>query len=274
MCDSENFITKVYKIFYVFSKQGSIEPYISIIPNITLNDGFVLKAIKASSLKSYKSLTIAPGDLIKITKINNHVVEDIEIVEFSEEETRTQLKMSICPICGSKLLYHKSDLVGRCLDRTCGAQIYNNAIRMYNALNINKSSPVLKFLNRTVMLGMLHTPIGILSLPIKNLYVFSGLNESVRSAEEIAYNEEIDRIIPTITVTAILMGFGIDNIDLTVANKISSILNNRKEDMDKLLDEKFLSSHPEINWNSWREFIAVTNNRKMIEILSNFFKSR
>ena len=70
------------------------------------------------------------------------------------------------------------------------------------------------------------------------------------------------------------MGFGIDNIDLTVANKISSILNNRKEDMDKLLDEKFLSSHPEINWNSWREFIAVTNNRKMIEILSNFFKSR
>ena len=124
------------------------------------------------------------------------------------------------------------------------------------------------------MLGMLHTPIGILSLPIKNLYVFSGLNESVRSAEEIAYNEEIDRIIPTITVTAILMGFGIDNIDLNVANKISSILNNRKEDMNKLLDEKFLSSHPEINWNSWREFIAVTNNRKMIEILSNFFKSR
>ena len=84
MCDSENFITKVYKIFYVFSKKGSIEPYISIIPNITLNDGFILKAIKASSLKSYDSLTVAPGDLIKITKINNHVVEDIEIVEFSE----------------------------------------------------------------------------------------------------------------------------------------------------------------------------------------------
>lgn len=129
-------VCKIKDISFRYDIDGSIAPYLTIDPPLSTNTTIIKRISLCQPLKKITSLAL--GDTIRLTYASKNSLY-IELLKPSEFE-RIDFTKHICPICHTPLNPANIDSVsdlGRCINRSCQAQLYNTLLFFLTAMGLS-----------------------------------------------------------------------------------------------------------------------------------------
>lgn len=262
------FTVQVYRFGYMYDLQGTLEPYVYFLPTIDLEDGRKLSAFKISHLKN-KELNLAQGDVITISKFEDLVPTEIQIVEKSENP-RANLFSDKCPACGHKL-FKSEHGIGKCLNITCAV---NKRRFIDRLLGLSKyfSTDIYKFaVNRLIRDGLLLSPVDALTVHVpfdkaysdamqedpRWMYILEDLETSTLSA-----------LLDDVCTATVLGALNIPGMTTDVFSKFMKRLAKRSMQRIWVVEPSALTMFcPDVDWTAWIEFLSIPENRDVVEAI-------
>lgn len=258
-------ITKVSEMSYAFSPDSILTSSIDIHPYITLHNGVTLRSIPVSWLNNQSDFNIAVGDTISLTAIPNSELPLLK-VKAPSPNTRVDIRLTHCPICGEPLHYDSTHNVTRCLNCSCAGQLYTKLITFLAALGLSMQGTNYKIIQSLFANASINSLADIFMLHNENI-----VTDSVSLVDANAFIQYIHSVRGHTNVKQFLCGLNIPNMQYTTIDQIQSLFNNNGWsilDMCSLLNENTLSMYPDIDWSAWRDFISLPGNQRLIYILA------
>lgn len=259
---------QIYKVFYVYHLNGSIEPYIELFPELVLDNGKRFRRIKATRLSNYASLSLAPGDKITVTVPENGEVT-LEIVTPSENP-RQPLQPRVCPICGAPLLADPSG-VGRCVNRSCGAQMTPTIFNFLRSIGIEPHTPLFKVMSHALTAGHVRSISDIFSIAKDHLNQYTTLNVIPLCVRDVNEFAEYIRAVENLTKSSVhidqflngmrIPGWNRDDVAL-LSKHLERISNSTEACLSLFKPGFFVNTEGECDHMEagWREFCSVDAN--------------
>lgn len=250
----------VHKISYMFHMDGAIEPIVNIWPPIKLGkstvDKFFLPLIPNSET------SVASGDKLRISVPKSPEVPiTFTVTEPSVVSPRRDLSAPVCPVCGSHLV--PGDGIGRCINRTCMAQMTTTMLIFLSALGLTLNDSSKRIMDYLFVRGVLASPSYLFRLPAYEL-----ANPQSNELEIQMFLQYIHSIRGRTTVDQLLRGLRIG--DTEFINSMRSLFIENHWNILNLLsfmDEKVMDRYTGIDWTAWKEFLSVLDNRQLLSEL-------
>lgn len=254
--------TTAERLSYIFHSDGSIETFINVDTPIIVDGN---QYTKFPVDKSPKDFTIAEGDelLFKLSQDEGKVI-DVTIAK-SSDKARTLVHPNTCPICGTPLSKSRFG-IGRCLNRSCKAQLTQNILYFLNACDMDLRYPVNRILTNLFTRGGLQDLTGIFKVGLNDLQ-----NTEINNLEARIFLQKLHSIRGHVSVAMFLRGLRIDRWSLEDVFALDAAFKAKHmtlEHIPQLFDPANWDICDNLDWSGWEEVCALDGNLRVIGELS------
>ena len=254
---ARTFLVKAQNLTYKYDISGNIIPLLEITPQIQIKDDLVIS--KFPLLLVAPHTTVAIGDTISI--ITPLTVNDdccLRVVEHSDINPRLSIVPDVCPVCGAPV-FPSTIGVGKCINRTCRAQLSQNTQILLSALGISVQSSLRKILTALLAKGMLNTPASLFTVDVANLDVAHISPLECQICQQYLYS-----VRGNVTLSQMLNGLRITGWTPQDTLTMDVYFSEHKQylpEISYMLDVNTLRNiFPNINFDGWQEFLSIDDN--------------
>lgn len=263
------FIAHIKDFSYIFSLDGTVIPLINFKEHIELGNKLFLSKIAASKIDRDKSdKNLSPNDLVEVSIPVNLSCGITIKVKKPSGDIAIPLTPKVCPICGKPLIEDKP--FGRCVNKSCRAQMVTNIILFTSAVGLQFSCPAKKTFEALLSRGSLTTPVNLFKLTNED---FNTPDFSMLEIQ--AYQNYVHSIRGNTSLDKILLGLNIKDWNKDICSKIKVYFDQHHyslTDLDILFDPNEQKKIPDVPWKHWNEVISLNCNKNMftelMEIMS------
>ena len=262
-------VCKIKDISFRYDFDGSITPYLTIDPPLSTNTTIIKRISLCQPLKKITSLAL--NDTIRLTYASKNSLY-IELLKPSEFE-RIDFTKHICPICHTPLNPANNNSVsdlGRCINRSCQAQLYNTLLFFLTAMGITLRSVIYKVLNSIITRKMfLYTPADLFFITESDLISSS---VSIEDAHDFIFC--IHSIRKHTSLNQIISALRIPDLDFNWINTFTSWYTEHHDNIlqvEDYLDKDKQSDLPDLDWSSWNQFFSIPDNVHFLHDLLIYF---
>ena len=249
-------VCKIKDISFRYDFDGSITPYLTIDPPLSTKTTIIKRISLCQPLKKITSLAL--DDTIRLTYASKNSLY-IELLKPSEFE-RIDFTKHICPICHTPLNPANNNSVsdlGRCINRSCQAQLYNTLLFFLTAMGITLRSVIYKVLNSIITRKMfLYTPADLFFI-----------TESDLISSSVSIEEAHDFIFCIHSIRK-------PDLDFNWINTFTSWYTEHHDNIlqvEDYLDKDKQSDLPDLDWSSWNQFFSIPDNVHFLHDLLIYF---
>lgn len=262
-------VCKIKDISFKYDFDGSIIPFVTIDPPLSTKTTIIRRISLCQPLKKITSLAV--DDIIRLTHASKNALY-IELVKPSEFE-RIDFTKHICPVCHAPLTPANSKSMsnlGRCINRSCNAQLYSTLLFFLTAMGITLRSVIYKVLNSILERKMfLNTPADLFFITESELISSS---VSIEDAHDFIFC--IHSIRKHISLKQIITSLRIPDLDFNWINTFTSWYTEHHDNIlqvEDYLDKNKQSDLPDLDWSSWNQFFSIPDNVHFLHDLLIYF---
>lgn len=251
---------------YRFDINGNVEPFIEIVPGISVDAETQLS--KFILVNSHPNATVAKGDtILYLPPRDQSGTCDIKVIEQSDEY-RLPVNPVVCPVCGAPL-YPGTTGAGRCINRACKAQIGTTVHILLAALGVVPQPSMLRVLSVLASRGLLDTPGSIFRMTLDDI-----TSLYTTELENQMFLQYVHSVRGHVTISQMLRGLRIPGIDASNAALLDRFCQDNGIgflNIESLCQPAVLQELcPTIDWTGWAEFLSLPVNRDVLVDLSCF----
>lgn len=249
---------------------GMIEPVVVIHPPLVLNNGYAIDSFSMNGFKLESDFDLAPNDIIELT-FDDHDPPGLMLAKVVERSNlpRQLTLTGKCPICGAPLFSINGSKFGRCLNRTCRAQLSQTTVLMLAALGLQFNHQQQQILNYTLIRGALRSPADIFKLPLESFYT-ENIEDSFIREDAMTFIQYLHSIRGHVSVDQVLIGLRIPGWDMGTIATIRQWFDQHHYgllDLSRLFYATEQSQISNINWGEWNQMLVLPSNRQLIREL-------
>ena len=250
-------------VTHMFKLDGSIIPLIDIFPPIRLQDGSDITKIILPKDAKKSDVDIVAKDKLEI-KLYNDLKKTVEVKIIERSElARRNLTEPLCPICGSALVEsNHPGAIGRCLNRSCMAQITPTVFNFLAALDVVFKYPLNRILECLLVRGSLTSLATIFYLTMEDL-----ISPTCGMMEAQMFIYQLHETRGRTTVDQLLRGLRVPDWNDKNITALADIFTKEQWSISQLinfLDPDIQKQYDTIDWEPWEKFISLEPNRDVV----------
>ena len=274
MENNYTFRAKFYKLNYLFDMDGSITPFIQVYPAVKLPVGssgsFVeIEHVDTDLVENRDELSIAPGDVLDFIVHPAPATDEgfricLKVVSNSSESAKP-ITSATCPICGAPLLPGTRG-IGRCLNRSCKAQLTSNVKWILRTFETAKQIGTKRIVTSRLASGSVDS--------IMDLYRIGPCDLALDGFTETEISEfltEIHSVRGRVTMAQFLTALRVPGWNTGIVQTLAEQLESHGYDLRNitaLMQPSVQNSFKNVPWKGWNELLSVPGNPELITRLA------
>jgi len=217
--------TKLLQIEIQVGRTGALTP-VAVLEQVQVG-GVTVTHATLHNEDEVRRKDLRVGDHVLIERAGEVIPQVVKPIVDKRTGSEKEFRMpSTCPVCGSKAVREEGEVVRRCVNASCAAQV-KERLRHFcsrDAMDIEGFGPAL--IEQLVNKGFVHDVADLYELRKEQLLALEGIAE--KSSENLlgAVKESLDR-----EFSRVLFALGIRHVGRTTANDIAEAFG----DMDRLM---------------------------------------
>lgn len=248
-----------HKLSYVYRLDGTIVPYINILPPISLPDGNIIRKFPIiSTAEGVKD--IAQRDRLTITVPEDKTQSAVISITEHSDLPRKPLHPTTCPVCGEPL-FPSAVGMGRCLNRCCMGQMAPAILLFLSSIGVAVQYPFKKILDNLLARGSIRSLVDIFKLEDADL-----IFDDVTPLEARAFQQYVHSVRGSVTVNQLLNGLRVPQMTRADTDEVYRQFAAKKYTLKQLPEFFDTGRQMEINikWDGWNELVSLELNREVI----------
>ncbi len=253
--------TIIEGIFVQVGRTGALTPVAYLKP-VRLGGTLITRATLHNE-DEIKRLDVKIGDTVVIQRAGDVIPDVVRVIKKMRTGKEKKFKMpKKCPVCGSKVIRQKEEVVHYCANKNCGAQQKKQLAHFVSKKSFNIDGLGPQIIDQLMGEGLVSSPADIFSLKKGDLIPLERFAE--KSADNLI--EAIEKS-KNISLPQFIYSLGIRHVGeetaINLASYFSSIENIKKANLEEILKAKDIGEVVAKNIFDWFK------DKKNLELIKN-----
>lgn len=259
-----SFDVSVRRLSYICALDGTLIPRLQFFPRVQLDGTHYITAVAIGKLAAGSVGTVAYGDAIRISFPIEQPMSEVKVeLRIKAVGPRRQLMPEHCPVCGSPL-FHTATGAGRCANRECMGQMSKTVTSFLSILNVMHDRPLPAIIDYLLAGGYITSLTDLFFINPLEMKEINPFNVQ-RHADDFSHVVKVLQRI--LTPKLVLLGLRVPGWTEDTVESIVTHAHHRLHGATllSLMSPSTYERIPEVDWRGWKEMIALSSNRALIE---------